>query len=256
MRPPLLFIHGMWSTPATFDRVRAALASEGWECHAPALPFHDRDPALPPPEALGGIGLDHYVQFLVDYAGRLAAPPVIIGHSMGGLLAQAVALRVVHAGLVLLSTAAAAGIPAIALSPLRTLAGIVSRWGWWENATRIEPAPARWGIFNGVPDTVADAEIRALTWDSGRVLAEMIVPALSRSRAGTIDHRALKAPALVVVGADDRITPPGISRETARRLGGRVDFHEFSGTGHWLFHGEAEQRLVRTLSAWLSQLPG
>jgi dipeptidyl aminopeptidase/acylaminoacyl peptidase len=35
-----------------------------------------------------------------------------------------------------------------------------------------------------------------------------------------------------------------------------VDFHEFSGTGHWLFHGEAEQRLVRTLSAWLSQLPG
>ena len=53
MAPPLVFIHGMWSTPATFDRLRTRLEAAGHVTHAPALPWHDRDASLPPPAELG-----------------------------------------------------------------------------------------------------------------------------------------------------------------------------------------------------------
>ncbi len=254
MRPPLVFIHGMWSTPAVFTRVRTALSADGWETYAPVLPFHDRDPGLPPAEGLGRLSIEDYVAFLVTAIRALPVPPVIIGHSMGGLLAQSVAARVEHAGLVLLSTAGTAATPGVALAPLKTMGGVVLRWGWWDDATRIEPEPAMWGIFNGVPADVAAAEIKTLVWDSGRVLAEIIMPWLSKTRANTVDLGKLKAPALVIVGSEDRITLASVSRAVARKLGGPVDYHELPDVGHWLFWGETEVRVTALMREWLARL--
>lgn len=243
----------MWSVPSVFARLRAAMEADGWETLAPALPFHDRDPGLPPAEGLGQLGIEDYVVFLADIVRGLRVPPVIIGHSMGGMLAQCLAARVAHAGLVLLATAGTAATPSLGLAPIKTMGGVVMRWGWWEDATRIEPEPALWGIYNGVPEDVAREEMKALVWDSGRVLAEIMLPSLSKTRANTVDLERLKAPALVIAGSDDRITLASTSRAVARKLGGVVDFHELPGIGHWLFWGEAETRTTALMRGWLAR---
>ncbi|WP_439533120.1 alpha/beta fold hydrolase [Polymorphobacter sp.] len=254
-KPPLVFIHGMWSTPAAFARVRAALEARGWETHAPALPFHDRDPSLPPPLELGRITIEDYVQALAGGIARLGTPPVLIGHSMGGMLAQILASRLPHAGLILLATGATADTQTFAIAPLRTMASTIARWGWWEEPTRIAPSAARWGIYNEVPESVAAAEIAAHVWDSGRVLAEMVLPGLSKTGATRVDGRRLSRPALIVIGEEDRITPPAISRATARMLAGPVDYHALSGVGHWLFWGDPEARVTALIADWLDRLP-
>lgn len=247
----------MWSTPATFDRLRLKLEAEGHPTHAPVLPWHDRAACLPPPPELGRLPLVAYVDHLVAEAGKLAnahgTPPVILGHSMGGLLAQLVAGRVPHAGLVLLSPAAAANSQSPSLDPVRTLKNVVLKWGWWEKPTMCDAAGARWGIFNGVPADVADAEIAALVWDSGHVLAEMALPFLYGNSI-RVDYARLTRPALVVVGSDDRITPTGIARATARQLAGRIDYHELPNASHWLFWGEVEQRVGALVVEWLASL--
>ena len=51
-------------------------------------------------------------------------------------------------------------------------------------------------------------------------------------------------PTLIVVGAADRITPAAIARATARKVAGRVDYHELPGVGHWLFWGEVEREVA------------
>ena len=253
MPPPLVFIHGMWSTPATFDRLRARLGAEGYVTHAPCLPWHDRDVTLAPPAELGRVTVEGYVRFLVAEIEKLPEPPVIIGHSMGGMLAQIVAARLSHAGLVLLSTAATAATAKPALSTLRSVAKVVTRWGWWHQPTLCDADQARWGIYNGVPTDVADAEIAALVWDSGRVLAEMTLPSLSSTKATRVDYARLSKPALVIVGSQDRITVPSISRETARKLTGTIDYHEIAGSGHWLFWGATELRVGTLIAEWLNQ---
>lgn len=244
----------MWSTPATFDRLRLSLEAAGHATHAPVLPFHDRPASLPPPAELGTLSITAYVDFLVAEAGKLGAPPVILGHSMGGLLAQLVALRVPHAGLVLLSPAAAANSQSPALSPFRALKSVITSWGWWEKPTLCDAAGARWGIFNGVPEAETAAEIAALVWDSGRVMGEIALPPLYGSIT-RVDHARLTQPALVIVGSEDRITPPGIARSTARQIAGTVDYHELPGIPHWIFWGEVQHEVAARIVAWLNRLP-
>ena len=257
MSPPLFCIHGLWATPATFSGLKARFEAAGFVVITPALPFHDRDPGLPPPAELGRLTVEDYASFLVAEIGKLAEPPVIVGHSMGGMLAQIVAARVPHAGLILLSTAATANTAVPAFSTLRTMAGVVTKWGWWEEPTRIDYDRWRWGVANGVPEDLARAEYAALVWDSGRVVAEMTLPNLSATGATKVDYAKLNKPALVIVGADDRTTVAGISRATARKLTGTVDYHELPGVGHWLFWGETEVRVGDWIEGWLRQLdPG
>jgi pimeloyl-ACP methyl ester carboxylesterase len=259
LKPVLFCIHGMWATPATFSRLKPRFEAAGYEVVTPALPFHERDPGLPPVPEIGLLTVEDYAEFLVGEIAKLEAqgspPPVIIGHSMGGMLAQVVAARVAHRGLVLLSTAATATTVVPGWATVRTMGGVMLKWGWWHSPTRIEYAPARWGIFNGVPEEVARTEFAALVWDSGRVLAEMTLPTVSKTRATTVDYSRLDKPALVVVGSEDRITLPGISRATARKLGGPTDYHELPGAPHWLFWGDLEGKVGDHLAAWLERLP-
>ena len=252
MTPPIVFIHGMWSTPATFDGVRRRLEAAGYTTHAPALPCHDRTYDQPPPPELAALGLEDYIAFLAAELARLPGPVIVAGHSMGGFLAQAVAARVGAAGLMLFAPAATAATNVPALAPLRTMLGVVTTNRWWRSPTRIDANRARWGIYNEVPDEVATAEIAALVWDSGRVLYEMALPFLAKAPAFGVDHARLTMPALVVVGAADRITPAGIARATARRLPGIVDYHELPRTGHWLWWGAVETRVGDLVADWLA----
>ncbi|QXQ05929.1 alpha/beta hydrolase [Sphingosinicellaceae bacterium] len=249
----LYFIHGMWSTPAVWDGLREHFLRLGIASHAPALPHHDRRRDEPPPPELAALGLQDYIDYLVADVSRLPEPPVIVGHSLGGFLAQAVASRVQPAGLVCLSPAASTKTTALSTDAVRSVWPIVSRWGWWKHATMIDPATARWGIFNNVPGPVAEAEIDALVWDSGRVLADLGFPWATRNGAAAVDYSQLTMPALVVIGCEDRITPPAVARATARHLSGTVDYHELPGIGHWLFHTPVVERVAALIEAWLPE---
>jgi pimeloyl-ACP methyl ester carboxylesterase len=85
------------------------------------------------------------------------------------------------------------------------------------------------------------------------VLAEMTLPGLSATGATKVDYRRLDKPALVIVGTEDRTTVPGISRATARKLAGTVDYHEIAGSGHWLFWGATELKVGQLIADWLGQ---
>lgn len=252
-KPPILFIHGMWGTPAHWQPLVDHYRAHGHVCVAPALPYHDIAPGDPPPQALGRIGIQDYVDFLAGEARGLEATPVLVGHSMGAMLAQAVAQTLAPPGLVLLSPAPTAAVAQIGLSQTRTLLGVTTRGGWWKSPTRIDPARARWGIYNSVPTAIADAEIAALVWDSGRVLFQMAMPWADATKASRVDYARLTMPALVMVGDHDRITPIALARATARRLPGAVDYRELAGVGHWLFHTPVVERVIAETDAFLAR---
>lgn len=248
----------MWSRPSALAMLRAELGAAGIASEAPALPFHDIPRASPPPAGLAAIRIEDYAAAIAAHMRGMAAPPVLLGHSMGGLVAQLAAQAVRPAGLVLLSTAPSAAAQAQALGPYRTLGRIALRWGWWRRPTLIDAASARWGIFNGVPATEAEEAIAELTWDSGRVLAQIAFPGLDPARATAVAYGRLSGvPCLLVCGRADRITPHRVTERTARALaaaGARVETMLLPETGHWLFHDAVRPRVAGRIARFLAAL--
>ncbi len=255
--PPLFLIHGMWSRPSTFATLRDELEAAGIRSAAVTLPGHEVPPGSPAPALLSGLGLADYVAALERDAAVLDEPPVILGHSMGGLLAQLLGGRIVHRGLVLLSTAPSAQAQALSWDSVRTMWPVTRRWGFWRGPTLLDAPSARAGVFNGVPEEEVRPALAEMTWDSGRVLREIAMPWSDGTGASRVDYPRLTKPALVVTGLDDRIVPPAVSRKTARLLaasGARVDYEEWPGVGHWLFHDAVRPRVAAAVARFMASV--
>ncbi len=230
-KPPILCIHGMWSTPDAYKSIAPGLEAAGYPVHAAEY----RTAATGRAGGLAKVGLDDYVSALEGIAARFAEKPIIIGHSMGGIIAQLLAVRIQPRALVLLSTAPSNGSALLPQwSATKSVWSVFSKWGFWREQTLLSEADALYGVFNTAPADEAAAEVKALVPDSGRVLAQIAFAAMDKAKAATVDYARLTCPALVVIGAEDRITPPGISRATARRITGPVTYKEMPGYGHWI----------------------
>ena len=251
-KPLLYFIHGMWAQPRIWDTLRAHFEAEGYQTRAPALPGHDVTPADPVPDDLEDFGLRDYVAALEADLSGIEGPVVLIGHSMGGLIAQMLASRIAPAGLVLLGTAPSSSILPLAWEPLRTSWPILSQWGFWDEALPLPREAAFYGVFNGVPATEAELEYAQAVHESGKAFAEVAFGFLSGRSRVEYDH--IRCPSLVAVGTEDRITPVSISRATARRLPGMVEYREVDGAGHWLFHQPVRDKVAALIDRFLNDI--
>src|ERR1700730_5480256 len=105
----VVLIHGSFARGEQLAPARAAFEERGYIAHTPTLRHHE----LPLHEGamkIASLSLRDYTDDLVAFVNSLDSPPLLVGHSMGGLLAQLVAARTRHAGLVAACPASAAGI--------------------------------------------------------------------------------------------------------------------------------------------------
>src|ERR1700730_18749815 len=95
----VVLIHGAWSRGEQLAPARAAFEERGYTAHTPTLRYHElplHDGAI----KIASLSLRDYSDDLVRFVNSLDSPPLLVGHSMGGLLAYLVASRTRHAGLV------------------------------------------------------------------------------------------------------------------------------------------------------------
>ena len=89
-KAPVVMIHGAFCGPWSLDGLKRKFKEAGYAVTTPCLRFHDQKP---PPAALGTTGLGEYAADLEDEIQALGTAPILVGHSMGGLLAQQLAAR-------------------------------------------------------------------------------------------------------------------------------------------------------------------
>ncbi len=255
-----VFIHGMWGTPDVWRNWRPAFEARGWNTEAPALRHHApgwTDISISDP-GIGMLSLLDYLADLEAFIANLGGPgsdrPVLVGHSMGGLLALMLAARGMGRAAVLLTPAPPAGVLALRLSNLLAFARIETRWGWWRKPHRATRTEALWHTFNTTDPDEANRDYDGFVPDSGRALFEIGLPFLDGRRAATVDPRRVTVPLLFVGCAQDRLTPPGVVRRTARRFAHVADHREYPGQGHWVPGQPGWQQVAADTLDWLDRI--
>lgn len=250
-----VLIHGMWGTSDVWRNWRPFLETRGWQTIAPSLRHHDAPSDAPPP-ALGTTSLLDYVADLEASLQALPEKPVVIGHSMGGLIALLLCAKGLAKAGVLLTPAPPAGVIAIRPSNLIAFARIQARWGWWRKPHRATLGEALSHTFN-TTDPGDGTEIHAsFVHDSGRALFEIALPWLDGTRAATVDPRRVTVPLLFVAAEKDKLTPPDVVRRAARRFAHVSDYVEYKGQGHWVPGQPGWDRVADETATWLDVKTG
>jgi non-heme chloroperoxidase len=112
-RRPVVFVHGLWLLPASWDRWAALFDKAGFTALTPGWPDDPANveeanvhPAAMADKSIGEVA-DHFDEIIRD----LAIKPVVIGHSFGGLLAQILAGRGLASATVAIDPAACCRCP-------------------------------------------------------------------------------------------------------------------------------------------------
>lgn len=248
MGRPVVFIHGMWCTGGNFARLAEVLKPRGYDCHAPSLPFHEVGKEF---AEVGPLSVAQYADHIEAYirAQRFAEAPVLIGHSLGGLVAQKLAGRVQPFALVLLTPAAPAGIFPLRLSNVIAFFRVFLRWGWWRKPQKPSFARAQASLFNGVAPEKHRALYATLVPESGRCVLEAGLPFLDPRGVASVDPASVTCPVYVVNCGEDQLIPPGVVRRVAARY--RASQRFYPERGHWVLDDLETEEMAAEIANWL-----
>jgi pimeloyl-ACP methyl ester carboxylesterase len=222
-------VHGAFVGGWSFERFRAPFEAAGHKVLTPDLRGHG---AGEPPERVIGVSLSDYANDIAALCGRLTAAPILVGHSMGGLVAQLAARRVQPRALVLLAPSPPWGLVGWSLEEGLTAFG-AHMAGLFSNGA-VEPSRE---IMRSVslPRLSAEAAepiLARMRPESARAVHETLNWWLDPFMTSNIGAGPLPAPSLVITGEADQIHPPATGRLVAERIGGA--FECFPGMNHWL----------------------
>jgi pimeloyl-ACP methyl ester carboxylesterase len=259
-RVPVVFVHGLWLAPASWDRWAALFEDAGYAALTPGWPGEPPTvaEANAHPERLAGRTLGEVVDHLAAVLGRLERMPVVVGHSFGGLVAQVVAGRGLAAATVAIAPAPLRGVLALPLSALRAAWPVLGSLANRRRAVPLSLEQFRYAFANAVD---AD-EARALhaahaVPGAGAPLFEAAIANVNPWSAAQVDTlHAARGPLLVMAGERDHAVPPAVA-QAAWRLQqhnpGLTEYVELPGRGHSLTIDAGWEEVARTALAFVAR---
>ena len=250
MKPPVVMIHGAFCGPWSLDGLKERFEAAGYAVRAPALRFHN---GARPPAALGTTGLADYAADLEDEIKALGEAPVLVGHSMGGLIAQMLASRLPVAALILLAPSAPWGVTPTTLFEIGAAQALHLHPGYWNMVLEPNRDVALAHSLDKLPRHMRDDVFGRFVPESGRATFEIMNWGLDMNRASEVEADRVIAPLLFLTGSEDRINPPSTVARIAALYRDRATHDVLDGMGHWLIGEPGWERLADRSLEWLAR---
>ena len=254
MAETIVMIHGMWGGPWYWENYRKFFEGKGYRCIIPTLRFHDMDPKAIPNPGLGTTSLLDYTKDLEEEIRRLDSQAILMGHSMGGLLAQILGSRGLAKALVLLTPASPSGINALTPSVVRSFWSVLTGYGFWESPKRQTFHEAVYSILQLLPPEEQRKVYERFVYESGRAASEIGFWFFDPKVASKVDEKKVSCPVLVIAGSRDKITPALVVRKVADKYGAVSTYKEFPNHAHWVVGEPDWQEIANYASEWLNQV--
>ena len=261
MTRTIVFIHGAWVTPLCWERFVPFFEQKGYRCLAPAWPGKDRpvDEIRKDPSPLAGLGVAEIVDHYDKLIRGLEEPPILIGHSFGGLFTQLLLDRGLGAAGVAIDSAPPRGVWAYEPTAFRSLLTVLLQWRVWRKVVRWKYSNFRYAFVHTLPpDEARAAYDRYVVPETGRIFFQSAIAMFDRKSPIKVDFsNGTRAPLLLLAGEKDRIVPAVINRRNAKayaKSAARTDFHEFPDRTHWIIAQPGWEEVAGYAATWLEQL--
>lgn len=254
MTKTVMFVHGAWLTPLAWNEWRTIFEAAGYETVAPTWPHMDRpiealrhspDPQLAKTSVVDIV--DHYAAEIA----KLDEPPIIIGHSFGGLITLMLLDRGLGVAGAVLDPAPPRGVIPGLRSILSALP-VLTSWNGWNRVLTMSRNGFATTFANTLPAGVVD-----------KAYDTYVVPAPGRPYfqaslgiGNGVSFKGLSHPLLLVAGLSDKTADPAMIKRTWRayaKAGAPAEIKTFPGRSHFLFAEAGWEEIADSVLAWLAK---
>src|SRR5256885_6624535 len=240
-RTPVVFIHGLWLLPhswdrwaAVFDQAGYAPLTPGWPDDPETVEEANKHPEVFAHKTIGDVA-DHYA----DVIGQLKTKPVVIGHSFGGLLTQILAGRGLAAASVAIDPAPFRGVLPLPLSALKSASPVLGNPLNYTRAVPLTFEQFRYAFANVVDEKEAHELYETYSVPgSGVPLFQAATANLNPWTEAQVDtHNPERGPLLIISGEKDHTVPWAIANASFQQQEhnkGVTEITEMKGRGHAL----------------------
>jgi pimeloyl-ACP methyl ester carboxylesterase len=238
---PVVFVHGLWLLPSSWDRWVAVFEEAGY---APLTPGWPDDPetvseAHAHPETFAGKTVGQVADHFEQIIGGLTRPPAVIGHSFGGLLAQILAGRGLAAAAVAIDPAPFRGVLPLPISALRSARPVLGNPANRGRAVALTYEQFRFAFANAVDEQEAHGLYETFAVPApGAPLFQAATANLNPWTEAKVDSRnPHRGPLLIISGERDNTVPWSIANASYRkqqRNEAVTEIVEIAGRGHAL----------------------
>lgn len=241
-RIPVVFIHGLWLLPSSWDRWAAVFEEAGF---APVTPGWPDDPetveeANAHPEVFAGKSVGQVADHFCGLIRKLDRKPVVIGHSFGGLIAQITAGRGLSRASVAIDPAPFRGVLPLPLSSLRAASAVLGNPANYHRAVPLTYEQFRYSFANAVGEEEARELYDAFAVPApGEPLFQAAAANVNPWTEAKVDTTSAdRGPLLIISGEEDHTVPRAISNASYKRQAANAhavtEITELPGRGHSL----------------------
>jgi pimeloyl-ACP methyl ester carboxylesterase len=259
-RTPVVFIHGLWLLPSSWDRWATVFEEAGYTALTPGWPDDPEtvEEANAKPEVFAhktiGQVADHYAEVI----GGLDKKPAVIGHSFGGLLTQIVAGRGLSAASVAIDPAPFRGVLPLPISALKSASPVLGNPANRNRAVPLTYEQFRFAFANAVSeDEAKDLYETFAVPASGAPLFQAATANLNPWTEAKVDTKSPgRGPLLIISGEKDHTVPWAIanaSYKKQKRNDGVTEIVEMPNRGHALVVDSGWREVADTALAFVQR---
>jgi pimeloyl-ACP methyl ester carboxylesterase len=260
-RAPLMLIHGAWLSARSWENFTDYFESRGFKASAPEWPRKEGDveELRAASEDIKGLGLAEIVDHYQGEIEALDEPPVLIGHSYGGLIVELLLDRGLGRAGVAISPAPPKGILVLPFSTLKAAAPALAHPSKWHGVVPLTLEEFTYGFVNTFsPDDAKAAYEKYAVPETGQIFYEAGFANFHLHPPTEVHFkRGDRAPLLIVGAEKDHTVPASLAKKQYEKYEAseaQTDYIEFEGRPHLMMVAEGWEEIAAQIESWLEEM--
>lgn len=261
--PTIVLIHGLWMTSLSWEHWTERYERRGYPVITKSWPGMDTDidQLRRDPSPIEHLGIEEIVDYYAEIITELDSPPIIMGHSFGGVFTQILLDRGLGAAGVAIDSAAVKGVLTLPVSTLRSGFPVLKNPANNHRAVSLTPEEFHYAFTNTL--TAAESAPvyeRYAVPGPGRVLFQGALANFNPHAPTAVDFtNEDRAPLLFISGGSDHVVPPSVNASNVKRYrksGAITEHKEFPGRSHYTLGQQGWEEVADYALDWASRRVG